>query len=818
MAVEGWEDVPAEVRRRHAELATEIEDHRARYYEQDAPVVSDAEFDALMRELEGLEAEHPALVTPESPTQRVGGAPTGLFAPVEHRERLLSLDNAMDDDELAAWAERVAAELAGIDYHYLCELKVDGLAVNLTYENGQLVQAATRGDGRVGEDITANVRTIKEIPHRLKGENIPELVEIRGEVYFPTDAFEALNASFAEENERRRLENEERAKEGKRPRAMIRLFMNPRNAAAGSLRQKDPLVTASRPLQMVVHGIGARVGFDIDDQSHAYRLLHDWGLPTARHNEVVGTLDEVRAFIRRFGEQRHSVEHEIDGVVVKVDEIALQGRLGSTSKSPRWAIAWKYPPEEVTGKLAEIKIGIGRTGRATPYAVLAEPVKVAGSMVQYATLHNQDVVKAKDVLLGDTVVLRKAGDVIPEILGPVYDVRDGSEVPFVMPSHCPECGAELRPMAEGDIDLRCPDARFCPAQIRERIAFLGGRSALDIEGLGYVAATALTQPLTPAEAPVRNEGDIFGLTVEQLLPIKVLVRDQKTGMPKLDDETGEEKEVFFFATTAGAPKKNTGVMLDNIEKARDRPLWRFLNGLSIRHVGPVAAQDLAREFRDLDAIFAASEERLAATDGVGTGTARSIIEWYQVDWHREILEKWRAAGVRFIEEAPEEEAERPLEGLTVVVTGTLAGHTRDGAKEALTSRGAKATGSVSKKTHFVVAGDNPGSKYDKAVQLGLPVLDDAGFDVLLAQGSAAARVHLGLPPEPEAEEPVKKAPAKKRAAKAAAGAVAEAAEGAEGAADAGESAAGEPAEAPASEAAGQDPSAPEPGAEEPSEG
>ncbi|MFJ9610499.1 NAD-dependent DNA ligase LigA [Kitasatospora sp. NPDC101176] len=750
-AVEGWEDVAAEVRRRHAELAQEITDHRVRYYEQDAPVVSDSEFDVLMRELEALEAEHPALVTPESPTQRVGGAPTGLFAAVEHRERLLSLDNAMDDEELAAWAERVATELHGIDYHYLCELKVDGLAVNLTYENGQLVQAATRGDGRVGEDITANVRTIKEIPQQLKGENVPELVEIRGEVYFPTEAFEALNASFVAENERRRLENEERAREGKRPRALIRLFMNPRNAAAGSLRQKDPLVTASRPLHMVVHGIGARVGFEIDDQSHAYRLLHDWGLPTARHNRVVGTLDEVRAFIRHFGEQRHSVEHEIDGVVVKVDEIALQGRLGATSKSPRWAIAWKYPPEEVTGRLAEIKVGIGRTGRATPYAVLAEPVKVAGSMVQYATLHNQEVVKAKGVLLGDTIVLRKAGDVIPEILGPVESLRDGTEREFVMPSHCHECGAELRPMAEGDIDLRCPNAQFCPAQIRERIAFLGGRSSLDVEGLGYVAATALTQPLEPAEAPVKDEGDIFGLSMEQLLPIQVLVRDQKTGMPKLDDRTGEEKRATFFANQKGEPKKTAGILLENLERVKDRPLWRFLNGLSIRHVGPVAAQELAREFRDLDRIFSATEEELAAVEGVGPIIARSVVEWFQEDWHREILEKWRAAGVRFTEEfADEEEAERPLEGLTVVVTGTLAGHTRDGAKEALTSRGAKVTGSVSKKTDFVVAGDNPGSKFDKAVQLGLPVLDDAGFAVLLADGPAAARAHLGLPEAGEA--------------------------------------------------------------------
>ncbi|MGW6912211.1 NAD-dependent DNA ligase LigA [Kitasatospora sp. NPDC054939] len=745
MAVEGWEDVPAEVRGRHAELAAEIEDHRARYYEQDAPIVSDAEFDGLMRALEALEAAHPALVTPDSPSQKVGGTAAEGFTKVEHRERLLSLDNAMDDEELAGWAERVARELDGIDYHFLCELKVDGLAVNLTYERGELVLAATRGTGRVGEDITANIRTIKEIPQRLHGDDVPELVEIRGEVYLPTEAFEELNASFAAENERRRAENEQRAAEGKRPQALVKLFANPRNAAAGSLRQKDPHVTASRPLHMVVHGIGARSGFAIDCQSHAYELLRGWGLPTARHNAVVGSLDEVRAFIRRFGEQRHSVEHEIDGVVVKVDEIALQGRLGSTSKSPRWAIAWKYPPEEVTAKLAAIKVGIGRTGRATPYAVLAEPVKVAGSMVQYATLHNQQVVKAKGVLLGDTVVLRKAGDVIPEILGPVEDLRDGTEQEFVMPSHCHECGAELRPMAEGDIDLRCPNAQFCPAQIRERIAFLGGRSSLDIEGLGYVAATALTQPLEPSAAPVRTEGDIFGLTVEQLLPIKVLVRDPKTGMPRLDDETGEEKEVFFFATTAGAPKKNTGLMLDNIEQAKQRPLWRFLNGLSIRHVGPVAAEALAREFRDLDRIFAATEEELAATEGVGPGTARSIVEWYGEEWHRAILEKWRAAGVRFTEEFAEEEGERPLEGLTVVVTGTLAGHTRDGAKEALTSRGAKVTGSVSKKTDFVVAGDNPGSKYDKAVQLGLPVLDDAGFAVLLEQGPDAARALLGLP-------------------------------------------------------------------------
>ena len=751
MAVEGWEEVPAEVRERHADLADQIETHRIMYYEQNSSVITDAEFDRLMRELEAIEAEHPALVTPDSPTQKVGGGVTEGFVKVEHRERLLSLDNAMDDEELGAWADRVAKELDGLTYHYLCELKVDGLAVYLTYENGRLVLAATRGTGRIGEDITANVRTIKEIPHQLKGDNIPELVEIRGEVYLPTEAFAELNASFAAENDRRRAENEERAKEGKRPQALVKLFANPRNAAAGSLRMKDPLVTASRPLHMVVHGIGARVGFDIDCQSHAYQLLQGWGLPTARHNRVVGTLDEVRAFIKQYGEQRHSVEHEIDGVVVKVDEIALQGRLGATSKSPRWAIAWKYPPEEVTAKLASIKIGIGRTGRATPYAVMAEPVKVAGSMVQYATLHNQQIVKAKGVLLCDTVVLRKAGDVIPEILGPVEDLRDGTEREFVMPSHCHECGSELRPMSEGDIDLRCPNAQFCPAQVRERIAFLGGRSSLDIEGLGYVAATALTKPLEPADAPVKNEGDIFGLTLEQLLPITVKVRDQKTGMPKLDDETGEEKTVTFFANLKGEPKKTTTLLLENLDKARQRPLSRYLNGLSIRHVGPVAAEALAREFRDLDRIFAATEEELAATEGVGPIIARSIKEWHEEEWHREILDKWRAAGVRFTEEAAEDEGPRPLEGLTVVVTGTLAGHTRDGAKEALTSRGAKVTGSVSKKTDFVVAGDNPGSKYDKAVQLGLAVLDDAGFAVLLEQGPEAARAHLGLP-EPEQPE------------------------------------------------------------------
>ncbi|WP_030206744.1 NAD-dependent DNA ligase LigA [Streptomyces sp. NRRL S-87] len=720
MAAEQQEStVPAQVREQHQLLAEQVEEHRFRYYVKDQPVVSDAEFDKLLRSLEALEEQYPELRTPDSPTQKVAGAYETEFTAVEHRERMLSLDNAFDDEELAAWAERVARDVGASAYHYLCELKVDGLAVNLTYEHGRLTRAATRGDGRTGEDITPNVRTIAEIPDRLKGDRIPALVEIRGEVYFPMEAFEGLNARLVEA--------------GDKP------FANPRNAAAGSLRQKDPKVTASRPLHMVVHGIGAREGFDIDCLSHAYELLREWGLPTARHNRVVSSLEEVREFVAHFGENRHSVEHEIDGVVVKLDEIPLQGRLGSTSRAPRWAIAWKYPPEEVNTKLVDIRVGVGRTGRVTPYAVV-EPVTVAGSEVEFATLHNQDVVKAKGVLIGDTVVLRKAGDVIPEILGPVADLRDGTEREFVMPARCPECDTDLRPMKEGDIDLRCPNSRSCPAQLRERLFYLAGRKCLDIENFGYVAAVALTQPLEPAEPPLRDEGDLFDLTVEQLLPIKSYVLDPDTGLPKRDPKTGEEKVVTFFANQKGEPKTNTLAMLANIQAAKERPLARILTGLSIRHVGPVAAEALAREFRSIDRIEQATEEELAAVEGVGPTIAASLTQWFEEEWHREILRKWRAAGVRMEDEgAGEDQGPRPLEGLTVVVTGTLAGHTRDGAKEALVSRGAKVTGSVSKKTSFVVVGENPGSKYDKAVAAKVPILDEAGFAVLLEQGPDAAR-------------------------------------------------------------------------------
>ncbi|MFD0413192.1 NAD-dependent DNA ligase LigA [Streptomyces sp. NPDC127108] len=726
MAVEQEGTVPAEARDEHAQLAERIEEHRFRYYVKDQPVISDAEFDKLLRSLEALEDRYSELRTPDSPTQKVAGSYETDFASVEHRERMLSLDNAFDDEELAAWADRVAKEVGTGDHHFLCELKIDGLAVNLTYENGRLTRAATRGDGRTGEDITPNVRTIADIPERLQGDRVPALVEIRGEVFFPMEKFEELNARLVEA--------------GDKP------FANPRNAAAGSLRQKDPRVTATRPLHMVVHGIGAREGFDIDCLSHAYDLLREWGLPTAKHNKVVDGLDGVREFITYFGENRHSVEHEIDGVVVKLDEIPLQGRLGSTSRAPRWAIAWKYAPEEVNTKLVDIRVGVGRTGRVTPYAVV-EPVTVAGSEVEFATLHNQDVVKAKGVFIGDTVVLRKAGDVIPEILGPVVDLRDGSEREFVMPAECPECGTALRPMKEGDIDLRCPNGQTCPAQLRERLFYLAGRKCLDIENFGYVAAAALTKPLEPAEPPILDEGDIFDLLVEELLPIKSYVLDQDTGLPKRDPKTGEEKVVTFFANQEGEPKKNTLAMLENIAAAKERPLARVLTGLSIRHVGPVAAEALAREFRSIDRIEQASVEELEAVEGVGKTIAESLKQWFAEDWHQEIIRKWRAAGVRMEEEgAGEDEGPRPLEGLTVVVTGTLENHTRDGAKEALQSRGAKVTGSVSKKTGFVVVGDNPGSKYDKAMQLKVPVLNEDGFAVLLEQGADAAR-EAALPAE-----------------------------------------------------------------------
>ncbi|ADG89538.1 DNA ligase 1 [Thermobispora bispora] len=711
---------PPAARDRHAELAELIEEANWRYYVLDSPTVSDAEYDAWMREIRELEERYPDLRTPDSPTQKVGGAISTEFTPVTHLRRLESLDNAFSDEDLAAWHARIQ-RLYGADVGpFLCELKIDGLAVALVYENGRLVRAATRGDGRTGEDITPNIRTIRNVPHRLTGDGVPSLLEVRGEVFLPVEGFRRLNEQLLDA--------------GKQP------FANPRNAAAGSVRQKDPRVTAQRPLKMIVHGVGVWEGGDPpESQSAVYERLRELGLPVSERYRVVEDLGGIREYIAYYREHRHDPEYEIDGVVAKVDRIAVQRALGSTSRAPRWAIAFKYPPEEVTTKLLDIQVGVGRTGRVTPYAVM-KPVVVSGSTVERATLHNAFEVKRKGVLIGDTVVLRKAGDVIPEIVGPVVDLRDGSEREFVMPTHCPECGTRLAYEREGDADLRCPNTKSCPAQLRERIFFAAGRDALDIEGLGYVAASALTQPLPPQEPPIRTDADLFDLTMDRLLPIKTVVRDPDTGLPKLDPQTGEPKVVSFFATVSGAPSKNAEKLLEQLEQAKQRPLWRILVALSIRHVGPPTARALAEHFRSIDAIAAASEEELAAVEGIGPVIAAAIKEWFSVDWHREIIERWRAAGVRMADEEPAvPEGPRPLEGLTFVITGTLSGYTRDEAGEAITSRGGRVASSVSKKTDFVVVGENPGSKYAKAVKLGIPRLDEQGFQVLLEKGPDAAR-------------------------------------------------------------------------------
>lgn len=678
---------PPQARERHAELAKEVEHHRYRYYVLDAPTISDAEFDALMRELEELEEQYPALRTPDSPTQKVGGTYSTEFTPVAHRERMLSLDNAFRMDELVSWVQRVERE-AGEPVSYLCEPKVDGLAISLTYERGQLTRAATRGDGRTGEDVTYNVRAIPQVPTELTGQDVPELLEVRGEIYFPLADFADLNASLVEQ--------------GKAP------FANPRNAASGSVRQKDPRVTASRPLRLVVHGLGAREGFAVSAQSEAYRVLEQWGFPTSARWRVVDDLAGIQEYIDYFAVHRHDLEHEIDGVVVKVDRWDLQRRLGATSRAPRWALAFKYPPEEVNTILRDIRVNVGRTGRVTPYAEL-EPVLVAGSTVTFATLHNAREVARKGVLIGDTVVVRKAGDVIPEILGPVVDKRPADTREFIMPTHCPECGSPLAPAKEGDVDIRCPNARSCPAQLRERVFHLASRAALDIEVLGYKAAVALLDC-----GVISDEGDLFHLDEQRL------------------------KACEFFVNKDGSLGSNAVKLLANLAEARQRPLWRVLVALSIRHVGPTAAQALATRFGSIDAIQQAAEEELAAVDGVGPTIAASVKEWFAVDWHRDVVEKWRAAGVR-LEEERAQAGSGPLDGVTVVVTGTLEGYSRDQAAAAVTSRGGRVTSSVSKKTTFVVVGDNPGSKYDRAVALKVPILDEAGFNLLLTEGVEAAR-------------------------------------------------------------------------------
>ncbi|KAB1642677.1 NAD-dependent DNA ligase LigA [Gulosibacter chungangensis] len=750
--VSEFEQARTEVDRLREQIATWADS----YYAKDVQEVPDSEYDAAMAQLRELEDAHPELRSQDSPTQTVGGRASTLFAPVVHLERMLSLDNVFSTEELEAWLVRAGAA-AGGKVDWLTELKIDGLAISLTYERGKLTKAATRGDGRTGEDVTENVDFIHAIPQQLRGDQaqLPEVVEIRGEVFFRVDDFTELNASQVEAGEA--------------------AFANPRNAASGSLRQKaegksperlDLMRARLGRLSMYVHGIGAWENPPVANQSEVYELLASWGLPTSPHSRVCTSIKDVLAYVSEFGERRASIEHQLDGIVVKVDNLAQHEELGATSRAPRWAIAYKYPPEEVHTELLDIRVGVGRTGRVTPYAVMS-PVQVAGSTVTFATLHNQDVVKAKGVLIGDTVVLRKAGDVIPEVLGPVLDKRPADARAFVMPTQCPECGAELRAMKEGDVDLRCPNARSCPAQVRGRVEHIGSRQGLDIEVLGEVTAAALTQPDVPEVPPLTTEAGLFDLQLDQLVPIVVTVRDSETGEPRVDDDGAPRQRTPFRTSTRTyppgsenmtaaerraakikkdhlvySPSKQAEKLLAELEKAKTKELWRQLVALNIRHVGPVAARALADWFGSLAAIRAASVEELSSVEGVGPIIAESITDWLAVDWHIEIIERWSAAGVRFATPGhpgpgEAEEIAGPLTGLTVVATGTLEGFTREGAKEAIIAAGGKAAGSVSKKTDFVAAGPGAGSKLTKAEELGIPVLDADGFRALLEGGPDA---------------------------------------------------------------------------------
>lgn len=698
-------DVPDELRQEWADVADQATAAQFAYHVKDAPTLSDAAYDGLIRRLREIEEEHPSLRTPESPTQTVGGAVFSTdFTAVDHLERMLSLDNAFDGDELIDWASRVEREVSG--FHYLCELKIDGLAINLLYEGGKLTRALTRGDGRTGEDVTMNVRTVAGIPTQLDASEhpVPDLLEVRGEVFFRLEDFAELNAGLVEA--------------GKAP------FANPRNSAAGSLRQKDPRVTARRPLHMLVHGIGRREGFEIDSQSHAYELMAGWGLPTSPHYQVFDSMTQVRGFIAEVEKQRHEYDHEIDGVVVKVDEIAIQRRLGTTSRAPRWAIAWKYPPEEVNTKLLDIRVNVGRTGRVTPFGVM-EPVTVAGSTVSLATLHNGHEVKRKGVLIGDTIVLRKAGDVIPEILGPVVELRETDGVArreFQMPTHCPACGTELGQQKDGDKDIRCPNSRTCPSQLRERLSSLAGRGAFDIEALGWEGAVGLLD-----SGVLTDEGGLFGLTAQDIAKVRLFTRAAK----KTDPEEAVHDGRVLSA--------NGAKLVTHLQAAKEQPLWRVLVALSIRHVGPTAARALAQHFGSIAAIREADEDALADVEGVGPTIAASVREWFDGegrDWHRGIVDQWAADGVR-MEDERDESIVQTLEGVTVVVTGSLETYSRDSAKEAILERGGKASGSVSKKTDWVVVGDNAGTKEAKARELGRPILTEDEFTELLTTGAVA---------------------------------------------------------------------------------
>ncbi|PRA13437.1 DNA ligase (NAD(+)) LigA [Arthrobacter sp. MYb211] len=733
---------PDSVRERYETLVEQIRAHREAYYQQDAPLVPDADYDALFHELQLVESQYPILMGQDSPTLEVGGEVSSAFAPVKHASRMYSLEDVFTLEELDVWLERAQANATKLrpesPLSWLCEVKIDGLALNLTYRDGKLVRAVTRGDGTTGEDVTHNALTISDIPQELSGSGYPQEFEVRGEVYIATKDFNAYNEMLIAE--------------GKAPLA------NPRNAAAGSLRQKDPQQTAKRPLRMFVHGLGRSRDFSMTHQSEAYELMRGWGLPVSPYGRVVTSRAEVTDYIAENGEKRHELIHDIDGIVIKVDDLATQEQLGYTSRVPRWAVAYKYPPEEVHTKLLDIQVQVGRTGRVTPFGVM-EPVLVAGSTVARATLHNQEVVKAKNVQIGDTVILRKAGDVIPEIVGPVLALREGNEGlrDFVMPTECPSCGQPLAPAKEGDVDIRCLNAESCPAQLTERVAYLGGRSALDIEALGYEAAAALTSgpgedPATqggvilPAgPGPLRNEAELFDLKdkLEQLSEVKVWREKRAKG-----EGTGEFELVPYFFTKPTAKKpsvatKGTEKLFDELEKAKSNPLWRVLVALSIRHVGPNASRAIATRYGSMDAVLAALDsanavEELSQIDSVGSIIAEALVDWFKVDWHRDIVASWQAAGVKMHDEQ-DENVIKHLEGLAIVVTGTLENFSRDTAKEGIIIRGGKATGSVSKKTDFLVAGEAAGSKLDKAQSLGVPVLDEAGFVVLLEQGPDAAR-------------------------------------------------------------------------------
>ena len=671
-----------QIRHKIQELSEAIKDHQFQYYVNDKPSITDAAFDKLWQELIELEKKHPQFKLADSPTSDVGGGFATDFGQYDHIEKMMSLDNVFDADELNTWFDRI--EKSGAKNSWLCEVKVDGLAINLLYENGKLTRALTRGNGTTGEDVTLNIKTIDTLPLQLSGKTIPERLEVRGEVFFPLKAFDELNDSLEEAGKQR--------------------FANPRNAAAGSLRQKDPKVTASRPLDLVVHGIGAADGISFEQQSSAYELLKSWGLPTSNKFKVVNSRKEVFAFIDQYEKHRHDVEHEIDGVVIKVNEIAVQNELGFTSRAPKWAIAFKYPPEEVTTKLLDIKVSVGRTGRVTPFAFM-EPVKVAGSTVTNATLHNQEEIIRKGILIGDTVLIRKAGDVIPEVLGPVIEKRTGKEKAFVMPTVCPDCKSKLRAITQGDVDIRCPNNQSCPAQLVERLFYIGSRSALDIDVLGYEAAAALL-----ADGLVKDEGDLFALTEKDLAKSQFFL--------KKDGTLGAISDRFIIG----------------LQTAKTRPLWRVLVALSIRHVGPTSAQALANKFGSIENIRAASTQELANVEGVGEVIADSISEWFSEKWHQKIIEKWEKSGVVLVDQKPKNDLKQTLTGLTLVVTGSLKEFTRDGAAEAIILRGGKCASSVSSKTDFVVAGEAAGSKLQKAEELGVTVLDEAGFKSLLAKG------------------------------------------------------------------------------------